>query len=234
MITGIEGLPGSGKSYLAVELIWKEMLKGRMVVTNMKNLFLRRMAYLVEKKRGIPKEQVLRNVRIIETKDVSRFHKLGIRNCTIVLDEVLLDFFSRDWAKQPKENIHFFTQHRKYRIDFIYITQSIARIDATLRDMTAEFIKMRNCANWRFMGAHLPNFFLASHFAEDGKTRLRREYVFPSRMVYGFYDSWAFFDAGDIKIEPSNVVDLRPGAVRSANGAGAWKGELLFPDPSSG
>lgn len=193
MITGIEGLPGSGKSYYALEQLYSSLVRGKMVYTNMRSILIYKVAWSIHRAHNIPKQKILEKFKIINTWDIEGFINNPVYNCDIYLDEVMVAWLSRDWQKMSRDLITWFSQHRKYKVNFTYIAQSIDRVDGTLRDMTQKYIYMRNTSFWRFGFVKLPQIFLAIHYAEDRKNILKREWVIPIKKYYGFYDSWALF-----------------------------------------
>jgi len=220
MITGIGGLPGSGKSYYAMERIYQSLSRGKVVYTNMRNISSHKVAWSLYRSIGRPRERTLKNLRFIDTWEMPNIWSMNIENAEIVLDEVMIAWLSRDWAKMDRRVLDWFSQHRKLRVNFTYIAQSISKVDATLRDMTQEFIQMRNTAFWKLSFIRLPQMFLAIHYAEDQKNVLKREWVIPIKKFYGFYDSWALFPSRPpVGPKGDNVTDISaPRPARSAGG----------------
>lgn len=199
MIVGVEGKPGAGKSFYATKTILAALKEGRKVYTNMDNINVRRWAWVVEKETAgkVKKETVLDNFRVLKTADLKLFHRIPKRelmNSLIILDEVMLDFFSRDWQKTGKDLIFFFTQHRKYRCDFWYLTQSIAKVDGVLREMTQYFIRMRSTEFFKLLFIRLPKRFIATWFYEDNETVVKTEVLKPDVKIFGYYDSYHVFE----------------------------------------
>ena len=231
MITGIGGLPGSGKSYFAGERIYQSLGRGKVVYTNMSSISIHKMAWSLYRASCRPRQKTLENFRILNTWDMPDIWKMGIENAEIFLDEVMIAWLSRDWAKMDRRVLDWFSQHRKMRVNFTYIAQSIPKVDGTLRDMTQEFIMMRNTSFWRFSVFRLPQMFLAIHYAEDMSNILKREWVLPIKKFYGFYDSWALFPSKKpVELEGENVLDFGAGrAARSAGGSAKIEGEGIYP-----
>jgi len=212
VITGIGGLPGSGKSYYGVERIYESLVRGKMVYSNMRNIYIDKMAWSIHRSKGIARWRIKERFRIIETWDIENIWQSKIENAEIVLDEVMVEWLSRDWSKMDRRVILWFSQHRKFRVNFTYIAQSLSKVDGTLRDMTQTFILMKNTAFWRigFLSfLKLPQLFLAVHFSEGMKDIIQREWIVPIKKYYGFYDSWAVF--------PSRKLMELEQAAESAN-----------------
>lgn len=215
MITGIEGLPGSGKSYFALERLYESLRCGKMVYTNMSSISIHKIAWSIHKSAGVPRERILSRFKILQTWDMEKILEMNIYNADIYLDEVMVSWLSRDWQKMSRDLITWFSQHRKYRVNFTYIAQSIDKVDGTLRDMTQTFIYMRNTAFWRFSIFRLPQMFLAIHYAEDRKNILKREWIIPIKKFYGFYDSWAIFPTKPNQDQVDNLYSM---PTRSSRG----------------
>jgi len=219
LITGIGGLPGSGKSYFAIEHIYQDLYDGKVVYTNMRNISAHKVAWSIYRSSGRPRQKILNNLRFIDTWEMAKIWEMGISNCNIYMDEVMVAWLARDWSKMDRNIINWFSQHRKMRVNFTYIAQSIDKVDGTLRDMTQRFILMRNTAFWRFSIFRLPQMFLAIHYAEDQKNILKREWVIPLKKFYGFYDSWALFPSRPPAADPAEPIK-ELSADRTARRAG--------------
>lgn len=221
MIIGIEGRPGSGKSYYALEQIYSCLLRGKVVYSNMRNICIDKVAWSIGGSDRRLRDHVRSRFRILETWELERIWREKIENAEIYLDEVMSCWLSRDWSKMSRELIEFFSQHRKYRVNFTYVAQAIDRVDGTLRDMTQEFITIRNFSFYKIGPVRLPQVFLACHYAEDRKIALKREWIVPIRKYFQFYDSWALFPSKPPLDKKDNVIGIRPGV-----GPGGAEGRL--------
>ncbi|MBE3144820.1 MAG: hypothetical protein IMZ61_13010 [Planctomycetes bacterium] len=231
MITGIGGLPGSGKSYYALERIYQSLARGKVVYTNMRSISIHKIAWSIHRASGRPRQKILDNFRIIDTWEMADIWKMGISNAEIYLDEVMIAWLARDWAKMSRQVLDWFSQHRKMRVNFTYIAQSIDKVDGTLRDMTQTFILMRNTSFWKFSVFRLPQMFLAIHYAEDQKNILKREWVIPIKKYYAFYDSWVLFPSKrPVDLGGGNGLDFSVGrAARSAGGSTELEDRETYP-----
>ena len=105
-----------------------------------------------------------------------------------------MHWFSRDYKSFTKDLVFFFTQHRKYGLDVVYIAQDLDRVDTVIRSMTQESVEVSNVRRKKFLGfLSLPlDLFLLTYKDHSGNySRVR--FVFPRRRVYGYYDSWQLF-----------------------------------------
>jgi hypothetical protein len=111
MITGVFGLPRSGKTtYLA------KIAKG----------------YL---KKGVP---VYSNFALhgCYKLDFSKLGKENFHDCVILIDEISLICDSRDWKDFTSDLRYFFTNHGHYKCDVIYCSQWYTDTDVKIRRMT--------------------------------------------------------------------------------------------------
>jgi len=231
MIVGVEGRPGSGKSYLFTRWIYESLLTGRQVFTNISSFSINKAAWRIHHQIGIARERVKTHFHVLKPGDITRLHLLGLENCDIFLDEVMIAWLSRDWAKMDRGLITWFSQHRKYRVSFNYIAQSIDRVDATLRDMTQEFIVMRNTANWKFSFLRFPEMIMAIHFAEDRKTVLKRRFYTVQKFYTSMYDSWALFHEDAPQEAQAGRAVPRIGRARTAKPTGGTGPLAGLPGP---
>jgi len=216
MIIGIEGRPGSGKSYLALEQIYDSLRRGKVVYTNMRNIFIHKVAWSIHRATGRPRADILSRFRILETWDVERLWREKVQNAEIFLDEVMITWGARDWAKMDRGLLEWFSQHRKYRVNFTYIVQDLDGVDKTLREMTQEYISIRNFAYYKLGPFRLPQIFLAVHYAEDRRLQLKREWIIPLKRFYAYYDSWALFPTRPPLDPDGNVIGIRRGVQGAA------------------
>jgi len=108
------GLPGSGKSALAVWYAYKASKKGRRVFTNMTSL-------------SFPHVRVESWRALLEARD-------GL----ILLDEGHIWFNSRLYRFIPYSLLCYWSQVRKNDLDVIITCQNIARVEKVLRELTNE------------------------------------------------------------------------------------------------
>lgn len=126
MISGIFGLPGSGKS-LFLGLIAQRAVKGKSI--NFKTLSLGTLRSY---------KYVYTNFRCPGCYKLD-YDKLGIFNysdCLILVDEIMLLSDSRDYRKFTDNLKFFYSEHRKSNCDLIYASQSYDDVDKKIRNRT--------------------------------------------------------------------------------------------------
>lgn len=113
MISGVFGLPGSGKSTYLAYRARKAIRKGQKVYSN----------YYIEG---------------TYTLDFSRLGKDDYSDCLILIDEISLLCDCRDWKNFTSELKYFFTNHRHYGVDIVWCSQSYKDCDSKIRNVTEE------------------------------------------------------------------------------------------------
>lgn len=129
MISGIFGLPGSGKS-LFLGMIAQRAVQGKNI--NFHGLSL-----------GSLKEYkyVYTNFSCDCCYKLD-YDKLGISNyhdCLILVDEIMLLSDSRDYKKFTDNLKLFYSEHRKSNCDFIYASQGYKDVDLKIRNRTEQY-----------------------------------------------------------------------------------------------
>lgn len=116
MIEAYVGLPGSGKTLLAVARLLAE--KKRKRIANFYSKFGEWDFALWEDMR-----------------------EAG--NALCVVDEAHMWFSARTWNKQTQADLAVFQQHRKWGLDMIWIAQHESRVDVAIREVTAYVYRIR-------------------------------------------------------------------------------------------
>ncbi|MDE6670643.1 MAG: ATP-binding protein [Ruminococcus sp.] len=134
MISGIFGLPGSGKSLL-LGFIAQRAVNGKNI--NYHSLVL----------------GSIRKYKYVYTNFSCQgcykldYEKLGILNysdCLILVDEIMLLSDSRDYKKFTDNLKFFYSEHRKSNCDFIYASQSYDDVDKKIRNRTQQLYYVDN------------------------------------------------------------------------------------------
>lgn len=119
MITIIDGVSGSGKTYFLTELLYKRWKKGEEIKSNYKLFF------------SEDSEGVGYFLTLGET--------YGLCNCTIALDEAQKLLNNHKWYLLPLNFAELIAGHRHDRIDIMTTTQNFYNLDPVMR---------RNVGGW--------------------------------------------------------------------------------------
>lgn len=128
MISGVFGLPGSGKS-LFLGLIANRAVNGKNI--NYRGLVLG----------SFRKYKYVYTNFSCEGCYKLDYDKLGVLNysdCLILVDEIMLLSDSRDYKKFTDNLKFFYSEHRKSNCDFIYASQSYDDVDKKIRNRTQQ------------------------------------------------------------------------------------------------
>ena len=127
MISGIIGLPSSGKS-LVLSYIAYRAIKGKSINFHGFNCTHFDKQY----------QRVYTNFPFEGAYQLD-FDVLGYadyNNCLILVDELQMFADSRNFKNFGDNLKFFFSQHRKFRVDFLYATQSPDTVDKRIRSLT--------------------------------------------------------------------------------------------------
>ena len=204
MITLYSGTPGSGKSYHAARDIIKRYRRGGGLIANFP---------LNLPKHISPKDDF--RLSYWDNSDITpqrlaayalKYHKMGVEGQTlVVLDEAQVIFNCREFnAKDRKDWIKFFTQHRKLGFNILLITQNDRMLDRQIRALIENEVKHRKLNNYGFGGGLLQlltfgsTWFIAIEYWYGGnKLLLSREVFRYKQRVAAIYDSYRMFDDSD-------------------------------------
>ena len=134
MISGIFGLPGSGKS-LFLGMIADRAVQGKNI--NFHGLSL----------------GTLKSYDYVYTNFSCKgcykldYDKLGVynyENCLILVDEIMLLSDARDYKSFTQNLKLFYSEHRKSRCDFIYASQGYKDVDLKIRNRTEQYYYIEN------------------------------------------------------------------------------------------
>ncbi len=134
MISGIFGLPGSGKS-LFLGMIAQRAVQGKNINFHGLSLGSRRKY-----------DYVYTNFSCSGCYKLE-YDKLGIynyENCLILVDEIMLLSDARDY-KNFSDNLKlFYSEHRKSKCDFIYASQGYKDVDLKIRNRTEQYYYIKD------------------------------------------------------------------------------------------
>ena len=114
MITGIFGLPGSGKSTFLAQLAKRYQKMGYRVFIN--------------------EDFPVDGCYLYSWSDVGKF---DMSNSVVLIDEVSLYADNRDFKQFHKALKQFFILHRHYHIDIVWCTQQFDGVDRKIRELTS-------------------------------------------------------------------------------------------------
>ena len=120
MITGIFGLPGSGKSTFLTKLAQNYIKKGYRVFVN--------------------SDFPIQGCYLYKWSDIGMY---DMSNSLILIDEVSLYADSRDFKNFNKVLNKFFILHRHYHCDVIWCTQQYDGVDRKIRELTNQLFYIR-------------------------------------------------------------------------------------------
>lgn len=203
-ITAITAGIGGGKTLLATQIAFKELLKGhRFVVTNAP-LELEQIRYDYYRITGKPFPD--HRVRLITTEEVKRWwlclpgrdlksisevadRQKTDTGCVYLLDEFHLVYPAREWAQTAKEvgpDVEtYVSQLRKVNDDLYWITQHREKVDKNFRRNTTTWCVVKNLGKARLLlGVGMPDKFAASYFPQEPVGKDKPEYsTFYNRIV---------------------------------------------------
>lgn len=135
MISGVFGLPGSGKS-LFLGYIASRAVSGKNI--NCHGLVLGNL----KKYKRVYTNFYCKGCYKLD------YDKLGIVNysdCLILVDEIMLLSDSRDYKKFADNLKFFYSEHRKSNCDFVYASQSYDDVDKKIRNRTQQLYYIDQC-----------------------------------------------------------------------------------------
>jgi len=136
MIIGFTGTPGSGKTYEAVEKILDNLVKNRVVYTNIDGIFDPECQEMIKSYLGLSDLALFRLLKPLELDQIENFWMHVEPHALIVLDEIHKWFSNRDWqAEKNKQFGYWASTHRHNGFDLVLITQNIERVDAAVRSL---------------------------------------------------------------------------------------------------
>ncbi len=136
MIIGYVGTPGSGKTYESVRTILDNLMKGRVVYTNVEGLENPVCREMIKNVCNLSDLAIERQLKIFEPDQLEDFWNHIQPRCMVVLDEIQKVFSSREWQTNKNKLFGFWAStHRHHGFDVILITQNPERIDSAVRSL---------------------------------------------------------------------------------------------------
>ena len=129
MVSGIFGLPGSGKSLL-LGLIADRACKGKSI--NYKSLHIGKCRTYETVYTNFPFKGACKL-------DFERLGHDNYRNCLILIDEIMMLADSRNFKNFGDNLKFFFSMHRHFDIDLVYASQCYDDVDKKIRGITKIF-----------------------------------------------------------------------------------------------
>ena len=198
MVSGIFGLPGSGKSLL-LGLIADRAVKGKSI--NYKSLNIGRCRSY---------ETVYTNFPFKGACKLD-FESLGhsdYRDCLILIDEIMMLADSRNFKNFGDNLKFFFSMHRHFNIDLVYASQCYDDVDKKIRGVTDRLYYVDDSA-FNFMRVRqIVSYFDVSNgrIAEGYQYAppLMNLYILRSRL-YNLIDTTAVINGGSFMQNPVSV-----------------------------
>lgn len=176
MITGIFGLPRSGKSTYLAKLANKYIKKGIKVYSN----FYIQGCYQLD------------------------FNTLGILNysdCVILIDEISLFCDCRAWKNFDDNLIYFFTNHGHYNVDIVYCSQSYGDCDKKIRNLTSDLYYIRSLGAFSSV-RRISKVISVDKDIKDGYELSGLPRIFYRKRYYKMFDSFVRRELPDNSAKP--------------------------------
>lgn len=139
MIIFFTGTPGSGKTYDAVRKILKNLLKRRVVYTNIDGMEDPLCHEAIKSLLNLDDDEFAHLFRHLGTDSsvIERFWEHCEAESLIILDEVQKYFSNRDWQSAKNKDFgNWASTHRHHGYDLVLITQAAERVDSAVRALT--------------------------------------------------------------------------------------------------
>lgn len=137
MIFGYFGTPGSGKTYEAIRLILENLMKGKVVYTNIEGLDKPECREAIKYFCCISELALTQQLVVLDEEQVGEFwNHIPPKGILIVLDEAQNYFNARDWQSDANRQFgRWASTHRHNGHDLILISQRPERIDSAVRSL---------------------------------------------------------------------------------------------------
>lgn len=196
VISGIFGLPGSGKS-LYLSMLADRAVKG-------KNLNFSNQTYSMFKSY----EKVYTNFPFpgAYKLDFELLGKVEMNNCLILCDEIMMFCDSRNFKTFGENLKFFFSEHRKMKIDFLYASQAYNDCDLKIRNLTHSFYYIQKCFGSYSVVKPIKAFFRVT----DGQ--IKQGYEYSSPLEYYYFNRAKYYNLVDTNylIAPFEIKKYTP------------------------
>lgn len=197
-ITLYSGTPGSGKSLHATKAIRDSLNYKKPVVANYNlNCEVKGFDCFSYCPNDALTPQYLKDYAISYWSEGGR--KFKEDHILLVIDECQLIFNSREWqAKNRAEWLEFFSQHRKFGYEIIFIAQFDRMIDRQIRSLIEYEVIHRRLGNFGLRGKIMTLFAFGEIFVAVKRFYPLNERIGVSmfrvrKSIYRMYDSYAAF-----------------------------------------
>lgn len=190
MITAFVGVPGSGKSYEAVEKILQNIKLGRKVYTNIDGLQLPECKKAIAAYCDVRDFQLETCLNHLTEEQARAFWLHAEPGSLCVIDECHLHFSNRDWNTDKNRRFtEWASIHRHQGYDVVLITQDLEKIDKHARSLV-EYVYLYSKVN--FLGGAVKNTYICytyhgdSHVGKPMATSKRQynQKIFPCYKSY--------------------------------------------------
>lgn len=165
MIIGFTGTPGSGKTYEAVEKILNNLMKGKIIYTNIDGMFDPECQEMIKSYCNLSDLALTIQLRQLEPDQIADFWMHIEPRCLVVLDEIHKWFSNRDWNDPKNKQFGYWAStHRHYGYEVVLITQNIERVDAAVRSLLEWNYVYRKV---NFLGSAVQRFYLCYSYGGD-------------------------------------------------------------------
>ena len=165
MIIGFTGTPGSGKTYEAVKKILDNLMKGKVIYTNIDGMFDPECQEMIKSYCNLSDLAITIQLRQLEPDQIADFWMHIEPSCLVVLDEIHKWFSNRDWNDPKNKQFGYWAStHRHYGYEVVLITQNIERVDAAVRSLLEWNYVYRKV---NFLGSAVQRYYLCYSYGGD-------------------------------------------------------------------
>lgn len=168
MIYAFVGIPGSGKTYEAIEMMLDNLRCGRKIYTNIDGLEDERCREHIKCFTQISYFGLKVHLNLLTNEEAQEFWLHCEPGSLIIIDETHKLFSNRDWQTAKNKNFaNWASTHRHEGYDLVLITQDLSKIDSHVRTLVGWTYVYRKV---NFMGRMFENRYLKYVYAGDETT----------------------------------------------------------------